>query len=60
MPKFCPMCNTYTNCTDNCTACMEEELKESIRALEYITSDIDTIIDERCDTDTEYTRDTED
>lgn len=47
MPKFCPMCNSYTNCTDNCTSCLEEELKEKIEALEYITSDIDKMIDTR-------------
>ena len=47
MAKYCPMCNTYTNCTDNCTSCMAEEMKERVEALEYITSDIDTIIDAR-------------
>ena len=25
MSKFCPMCNTVTNCTDNCKHCLEEE-----------------------------------
>lgn len=25
MAKYCPMCKTYTNCTDNCISCMEEE-----------------------------------
>lgn len=25
MSKYCPMCKTYTNCTDNCISCMEEE-----------------------------------
>lgn len=49
MSKYCPMCDAYTNCTDNCTACMAEELKENVEALEYITSDIDTIIDARKD-----------
>ena len=24
MSKFCPMCNTYTNCTDNCKSCLDE------------------------------------
>lgn len=24
MAKYCPMCNTYTNCTDNCKYCLEE------------------------------------
>lgn len=47
MSKFCPMCNAVTNCTDNCTACLEEELREKVEALEYITSDIDTMIDTR-------------
>ena len=28
MSKFCPMYNQATNCTDNCTACLEEELPE--------------------------------
>lgn len=27
MSKYCPMCNEYTNCTDNCKTCMEEENK---------------------------------
>lgn len=47
MSKFCPMYNQVTNCTDNCTACLEEELREKVEALEYITSDIDTMIDAR-------------
>ena len=25
MSKFCLLCNTYTNCTDNCNACLAEE-----------------------------------
>ena len=25
MAKYCPISKTYTNCTDNCTSCMEEE-----------------------------------
>jgi hypothetical protein len=25
MAKYCPMCKSYTNCTDNCISCMEEE-----------------------------------
>jgi hypothetical protein len=25
MAKYCPMCNAYTNCTDNCASCLEEE-----------------------------------
>lgn len=24
MAKYCPMCDTYTNCTDNCKECLEE------------------------------------
>lgn len=28
MAKYCPICNTYTNCTDNCKRCLEEEEKE--------------------------------
>lgn len=47
MSKFCPLANAVTNCTDNCTACLREELKEKVEALEYITSDIDTMIDAR-------------
>lgn len=27
MSKYCPMCNEYTNCTDNCDACIAEENK---------------------------------
>lgn len=50
MSKFCPLCNTNTNCTDNCTSCLEEELKDKVKALEYLTSDIDTIIDMRGNT----------
>ena len=47
MSKYCPMCDAVTNCTDNCTSCMAEELKEKVGALEYVTSDIDIIIDAR-------------
>lgn len=47
MSKYCPMCDAVTNCTDNCTSCMAEELKEKVEVLEYITSDIDTMIDTR-------------
>ena len=25
MAKYCPISKTYTNCTDNCISCMEEE-----------------------------------
>ena len=25
MSKYCPISKTYTNCTDNCISCMEEE-----------------------------------
>ena len=25
MPKFCPLANAETNCTDNCIACLDEE-----------------------------------
>lgn len=28
MSKFCPMCNSFTNCTDNCQSCLEEDKKE--------------------------------
>ena len=28
MSKFCSMCNTYTNCTDNCKSCLEEAENE--------------------------------
>ncbi len=28
MPKYCPMCDQITNCTDNCKSCLEEEKKE--------------------------------
>ena len=24
MSKYCPMCDAYTNCTDNCKYCLEE------------------------------------
>lgn len=27
MSKYCPMCNAYTNCTDNCNTCIEEANK---------------------------------
>lgn len=29
MSKFCPIANAYTNCTDNCHSCLEEQEKES-------------------------------
>lgn len=47
MSKICSLDGRKTNCTDNCTACLEEELREKVEALEYITSDIDTMIDAR-------------
>ena len=47
MSKFCQIANKVTNCTDNCTACLEEEYREKVEALEYITSDIDNMIDTR-------------
>lgn len=25
MSKYCPMCDTVTNCTDNCNSCVREE-----------------------------------
>lgn len=25
MSKYCPICNEYTNCTDDCKMCLEEE-----------------------------------
>lgn len=54
MAKFCLMCGQVTNCTENCKSCFDEEqrerLEERVKALEYITSDIDTIIDTRGDT----------
>lgn len=31
MSKYCPICDEYTNCTDNCQSCLaelEEEKKE--------------------------------
>lgn len=28
MSKYCPICDEYTNCTDNCKQCLEEEEKE--------------------------------
>lgn len=28
MAKYCPMCDAYTNCTDNCKQCLEDEEKE--------------------------------
>ena len=49
MSKFCPLCNAHTHCTDNCTSCLEEEYKEKVELLEYLTSDIDTIVDKRGD-----------
>ena len=27
MSKFCPLANEFTNCTDNCKSCLEEEQK---------------------------------
>lgn len=32
MKKYCPMCKAYTNCTDNCISCMEEERNHEERA----------------------------
>lgn len=28
MSKYCPMCNEYTNCTENCKYCLEEQAQE--------------------------------
>ena len=25
MAKYCPIAKAYTNCTDNCASCLEEE-----------------------------------
>lgn len=30
MSKYCPMCDTVTNCTDNCKSCLEEETMDEI------------------------------
>jgi hypothetical protein len=27
MSKFCPLANSFTNCTDNCNSCLEEEVQ---------------------------------
>lgn len=34
MPKFCPMCNQVTNCTDNCNSCLEEERTTEMQLIE--------------------------
>ena len=39
MAKYCPIANAYTNCTDNCKHCLEDEEKER---LEYAKKD-DTV-----------------
>jgi hypothetical protein len=39
MSKFCPMCNTVTNCTDNCNACLKEEEKNEKNVKVYYTDD---------------------
>ena len=28
MSKYCPICEEYTNCTENCKQCLEEQAKE--------------------------------
>ena len=28
MPKFCPIANKFTNCTDNCNSCLAGDEKE--------------------------------
>lgn len=34
MSKYCPICNQITNCTENCTKCMEEEKKNSKKTVD--------------------------
>jgi hypothetical protein len=36
MAKFCPLCNSYTNCTDNCNQCLANEEKEKNMTLEDV------------------------
>lgn len=36
MAKYCPMCDTYTNCTDNCKSCMEEEKKSEVSPMQFV------------------------
>ena len=33
MSKYCPICDDYTNCTDCCDACIEEERKFKMNEL---------------------------
>lgn len=33
MSKFCPISQTYTNCTDCCDACLDEERKNKMNEL---------------------------
>ena len=30
MAKYCPICDAYTNCTESCTSCLEEEEKKEV------------------------------
>ena len=32
MSKYCPMCDEYTNCTENCTHCVGAEKRYSVKA----------------------------
>ena len=38
MAKYCPIAKQYTNCTDNCKSCMDEENKV-INFIDRITSE---------------------
>lgn len=40
MPKYCPMCDQITNCTDNCKSCLEEEKKERKQSNDQIQMEI--------------------
>jgi hypothetical protein len=41
MSKFCPIANTYTNCTDNCNSCLaEQENKKKEEESENVKANI--------------------
>lgn len=31
MSKFCTLANSFTNCTDNCNSCLEEEVQSKAK-----------------------------
>lgn len=46
MAKYCPMCDAVTNCTDNCSSCMAEEMtnKPKIVISKSVHNTVDVVV----------------